>query len=77
MHAFSTDHQPWLYSALREIFNPDIFRVTSHFATLVNTGDRVCLAILKCLAIEEKGARVEEVDVKNFLHAIAGVKLSG
>ncbi|OBZ66985.1 hypothetical protein A0H81_12994 [Grifola frondosa] len=59
------------------ILDTDAFIVGDLFATFIICGNKVCLAILKCIFIEEKNVRVDHVDGKSLPHAIAGVKLAG
>lgn len=76
VRGYTTDIKPRDYST-DDITNGDSFFTNDLFATLVCCDDTINLALLKCIAIEEKSSRVGCTQQQNLCHAAAGVKLTG
>lgn len=60
-----------------DITDSDAFFTSDLFTTLLRCDNTINLAVLKCLAIEEKGTRVERARREHLAHAAAGIKLIG
>ncbi|KAI0804565.1 hypothetical protein BC629DRAFT_1713564 [Irpex lacteus] len=60
-----------------DITDSEAFFTSDLFATLLRCDNIITLAILKCLAIEEKGLRVERTRREHLSHAAAGIRLTG
>lgn len=59
------------------VINADAFVVGDLFATLICCDNTVSVAILKTIAMEEKGVHVDRVKGQSLPHSAGGIKLTG
>ncbi|KAI1784985.1 hypothetical protein LXA43DRAFT_900727, partial [Ganoderma leucocontextum] len=76
VRGFSSDGQKWKLE-FDEVIHTSAFVVGDLFVTLVRCGNQASLAVLKCIAIEEKGIRVDRIDGRKLRHPASGIKLYG
>ncbi|GLB43863.1 hypothetical protein LshimejAT787_1500470 [Lyophyllum shimeji] len=77
VRGYTTDSKPRRFNSEDSVLKADAFLVGDVFGTLVRCGKVVALAVLKCIALEEKGVRVERVKCQSLPHDAAGIKLLG
>jgi hypothetical protein len=73
---YTSDLKPRNYNS-DNIIDSDAFIVGDLFSTLICCDNTVSLAVLKSIAIEEKGVRVDRVKGQSLPHSAAGIKITG
>ncbi|KAI0067932.1 hypothetical protein BV25DRAFT_1911795 [Artomyces pyxidatus] len=73
---YTSDVKPRKYSS-DDIVDSEAFLLNDLYATLIRCNTTVSLAVLKCVAITQKGIRVDAVKVQSLAHAASSIHLTG
>ncbi len=77
VRGYTSDGKPRPAIDTDSVMDECAFVVGDLFVTFLRCEDRPCLAFMKAIALEEKGVRLERVDVRKLEHPSAQIRITG